>query len=68
MNNKIKKEFIVDVDRGLIVFRTELEISEGELGLDEAYELVDTYLNNKRIEFVDFDLIDITDMERVGVS
>ncbi len=66
--NKINKEFMVYVDNGSMIFRTELEISNDESGLDEAYELVDTYLNDRRIEFTDFDLIELDTVERVSVS
>jgi hypothetical protein len=66
--DKIKREFIVYVDSGSMIFRTELEISQGDSGLDDAYELVDTYLNDKRVDFSDFDLIEVDTVERVSIT
>jgi hypothetical protein len=66
--NKVKKDFIVYVDAGLLVFRTDLEILDDESGLDDAYEIVETYLHDKRIEFVYFDLIEVDTVERVNIT
>ena len=61
------RKFLVDVNEGRLVFIVNLELYAGGDYLDDAYELIEGYLQKQGVTYTYFNPIDITDVDEVSL-
>ena len=61
------RKFLVDVDDGSHVFIMNLELYSGGDYLDEAYDLIEGYLQKRGVTYTYVSPIDITDVSEVSL-
>ena len=61
------RKYLVDVDEGSHVFIANIEVYAGGDTLDEAYELIEGYLQQQEISYTYFNPIDITEVDEVSL-